>query len=235
MWGDPSGTSARAPGASAAGGRPASTRDPPDEGPPADRGLPPADEGVVDAAPADRGVDAGVVDAAVDAAIRCTEGDVQPCGSDEGVCEAGTQVCQADGSWGHAQGPSSRRPRTATASTTTATGGSTRRPTRPAVRTSARACRGRGAASMGCSRRSAEGGVGPTPEGCNALDDDCDGRVDEEVLQACDPAEGRLRGRHGPAPGRECATSRWRRWRSARDGGDNDCDGAVDEAERPCG
>ncbi len=50
-------------------------------------------------------------------------------------------------------------------------------------------------------------------ERCNRLDDDCDGRVDEGVRNAC--------GRCGEAPAETC------------DGVDEDCDGTTDE-EAPC-
>jgi hypothetical protein len=40
----------------------------------------------------------------VDDPCDCTPGDTQPCGSDVGECEAGTQSCQADGTWGTCSG-----------------------------------------------------------------------------------------------------------------------------------
>jgi MYXO-CTERM domain-containing protein len=53
-------------------------------------------------------------------------------------------------------------------------------------------------------------------EDCNGIDDDCDGRVDEGVLNAC--------GQCGPAPVEVC------------NGVDDDCDGLVDEGVRnACG
>lgn len=51
----------------------------------------------------------------------------------------------------------------------------------------------------------------PAGESCNALDDDCDGRIDEGLLNAC--------GRCGLAPSETC------------DGVDNDCDGNLDEGQ----
>ena len=51
----------------------------------------------------------------------------------------------------------------------------------------------------------------PEGESCNAIDDDCDGFVDEALLNAC--------GRCGLTPSEVC------------DGFDNDCDGVLDEGE----
>jgi hypothetical protein len=89
------------------------------------------------------------------------------------------------------------------------------------------------------------GGVGPTAETCNGLDDDCDGVVDEELVQACGSMVGACRqgqqtcaaGAFGvcqggvePVPERCDGTV------------DDDCDGQVDEgcvcregALQPCG
>lgn len=55
-----------------------------------------------------------------------------------------------------------------------------------------------------------EGEVVPTDEICDGLDNNCDGEVDEELLNAC--------GTCGEAPEEVCD-----------DGEDNDCDGEVDE------
>lgn len=52
-------------------------------------------------------------------------------------------------------------------------------------------------------------GTGPIAETCNGADDDCDGRIDEGVRNAC--------GTCGAVPTEVC------------DGADNDCDGTVDE------
>ncbi len=66
------------------------------------------------------------------------------------------------------------------------------------------------------------GGIGPDPEVCNEVDDDCDGAADEGLQNAC--------GGCGAVPEEHCNNA------------DEDCDGAVDEgcecaegAERDCG
>ena len=62
------------------------------------------------------------------------------------------------------------------------------------------------AGSLGC-QPDAE----PSPETCNRVDDDCDGRIDEGTRNAC--------GRCGEPPVEVC------------NGADDDCDGTVDEGE----
>ncbi len=60
------------------------------------------------------------------------------------------------------------------------------------------------------------GDVVPVDEVCNGEDDDCDGDIDEGLLNAC--------GTCGPAPAEVC------------NGVDDDCDGDIDEGvESPCG
>jgi hypothetical protein len=60
------------------------------------------------------------------------------------------------------------------------------------------------------------GELGPAPEACDGEDQDCDGRVDEDLLNAC--------GLCGETPAEVC------------NGADDDCDALVDEGVRnPCG
>jgi len=114
----------------------------------------------------------------------CTDGEQQPCSSDEGECTAGTQTCDAQGEWSD------------------------------------------------CS------GVLPAAEGCNGLDDDCDGETDEDLTgQACELQDGVCAGSTQACGGAggwlACDAARYGAAYEAEeascDGLDNDCDGEVDE------
>ncbi len=81
-------------------------------------------------------------------------------------------------------------------------------------------------------------GVAPRAEGCNAVDDDCDGRTDEGLHRACGSDVGEC-----VAGVATCAAGAWGSCAGsvgpraeACDGRDQDCDGSVDEAlVRSCG
>jgi hypothetical protein len=124
-------------------------------------------------------------DGAVDEGCGCTLGATRPCGTDEGACVAGNQLCDSAGSWG--------------------------------------AC---------------TGAVGPAAELCNLVDDDCDAATDE----GCDCVTGATRGcgsdvgecvaglstcdgagHWGPCAGEIGSVP------EVCDALDNDCDGATDE------
>ncbi len=124
-------------------------------------------------------------DGAANDGCGCSEGDPDlPCGSDVGECVAGVQRC------------------------------------------------------VGGMRTDCEGAVGPIGEGCNALDDDCDGTVDETLVRSCGLAVGVCRtgtetcvdGAFGECAGAVAPSD------EACDMLDNDCDGRTDEdVRRTCG
>ncbi|MEZ4474698.1 MAG: MopE-related protein [bacterium] len=140
--------------------------------------------------------------------------------------------------------PRRRASSAATASTTTAMAAPTRaspwaRPARRGFdlpRPEARASCGPDGA-LACT---AQAGA-PGAEQCSSLDDDCDGRADEDLANLGDCATGRP-GVCGPGQracqgGAEICTARAQAAAEQCDGLDNDCDGATDESQGqvPCG
>ena len=79
--------------------------------------------------------------------------------------------------------------------------------------------------------------VGPRPEACDDLDNDCDGQIDETLTEACYTGpEGTVDIGHCRAGTHTCHEGRWDACQGARlpaeelcDGTDNDCDGQIDE------
>ncbi len=115
-----------------------------------------------------------------DEGCDCLTGETRPCGTDEGECSKGVQVCNEDGTW-----------------------------------------------SDHC-----EGAIWPTEEVCDGRDNNCDGRTDEDLFRECETACG---------VGIEvCVNGNWYGC-SARqpspevcDGTDNDCNGLIDDGDDLC-
>ncbi|MEZ4470172.1 MAG: MopE-related protein [bacterium] len=155
------------------------------------------------------------------------------CGSDVGRCQAGIQRCgRPPRGPARARADAAQRPATAPdddrdgrtdedvsrgAAATSAAAGPGSRPARagpsgvPGPGAGGRAATGPTTTATGAPTRAPRtcGGAGVPDEQCNGADDDCDGRVDEAVQNAC--------GGCGGVPDEQC------------NGADDDCDGRVDE------
>ncbi|MBI5501232.1 MAG: lamin tail domain-containing protein [Deltaproteobacteria bacterium] len=173
------------------------------------------------------------------------EGLVRACGTDEGVCVAGTETCAGATGWGACSG--AVLPGTeacdgvldedcdgAVDEGCTCISGATR----PCGTDEGACVAGNQLCDTSGAWGACTGSVGPAPEECNLLDDDCDAATDE----GCDCVTGATRtcgtdvgecvagretcdgsGRWGPCTGGVIPTA------EVCDGADNDCDGGTDE------
>ncbi|MCC6526795.1 MAG: hypothetical protein IT373_29370 [Polyangiaceae bacterium] len=164
-----------------------------------------------------------------------------PCGTDVGECVAGTQEC-IDGQYGPCVGALNGYPETCNGLDDDCDG---------VVDGLTQSCgQSVGACQAGTSTCTAgqwgacTGGVGPSQEVCNDIDDDCDGSVDESLTQACGSNAGIC-----TQGTQTCAAGQWGVCIGGVSPGvescnllDDDCDGQADEGcncvngqIQPCG
>jgi hypothetical protein len=122
-------------------------------------------------------------DGSTDEVCDCIAGESRPCGTDEGECEAGTQTCQA-GAWSECQGAVGPTAEECNGldddcdGTTDEGCACTTGESRPCG-SDVGACQPGTQTCEDGAWGECLGGVSPTQEECNGVDDDCDGTTDE--------------------------------------------------------
>jgi MYXO-CTERM domain-containing protein len=174
-------------------------------------------------------------DGVIDEGCDCQVGETRDCGDNRGRCRPGTQRCLPNGTWSDCEGAVGPQPEVCDGEDNDCDG---------VIDGMQRACQTAcGAGNETCVDGNWEGCDAPdvVAEDCNALDDDCDGRIDENVSRECMTECG-----NGI---QQCRDAQWTDC-SAREpideicdnGRDDDCDGTVDDGcdctdgdTQPCG
>ena len=165
---------------------------------------------------------------------RVDEALSKSCGSEVGECRAGARGCTA-GSFGACEGAIGPDDEACNGLDDDCDGSTDEALSRRCGSTDVGRCRYGTRTCSGGSFGSCEGARGPRSERCDDVDDDCDGRTDEDLTRRCGTNVGICRrgtqtcrrGSFGSCEGEIRPRS------EVDDGLDNDCDGSTDEGF-PC-
>jgi MYXO-CTERM domain-containing protein len=174
-------------------------------------------------------------DGTIDEDCECRPNETRDCGNDIGVCAAGQQTCQPDGTWGPCDGASDPQPEMCNGLDDDCDG---------TVDNLERACNtacGDGVERCMAGEWSECNAPVAGEETCDGRDQDCDGRTDEDLTRGCETICGQ---------GVEtCDGGAWGTCNAPQpvpevcgNGADDDCDGEIDDGcectdgdTQPCG